>query len=106
MKYFLNQEAYDNAAPQDDEWDEDASKFEDEVDYQERIIRADTEASIQALLSFIAHADELGEDVYGALYAIVDPVICGPWDDRWKPTNILVNAATRWMAECNARKVS
>jgi len=98
---YVDQASYDGAAPPDDIYDTKYSAYLDEVEFHEEIILDDVEDSVQAFMAYLAHNDEMGEDIYAALRAIVeDALVEIAWDYK-KTTHFatILKDAVTWRAK-------
>ena len=104
---YVDQASYDGAAPPDDIYDTKYSAYLDEIEFHENIILDDVEDSVQAFMGYLAHNDEMGEDIYTALYAMVeDALVEIAWGYR-KTTNFatILKDAVTWRAKQRAHHI-
>ena len=71
------------------------------IEEYEKDIRTDIDRVAGAFMDYMEHAnrEEIPMDVADALWALVETGLAFKFEDRHKPINIVVNAATRWKAE-------
>lgn len=73
------------------------------IEEYEKDIRSDIDRLAGAFMDYMEHANRgevaLSEEIYDAIWALVGSGLAFRFEDRHKPINIVVNAATRWKAE-------
>ena len=96
----MNQFTYDNMDNPDYAEVEECLK-ETEIEEYEKEIRSDINRVAFAFMDYMEYVNREGisEDVADALWALVETGLAFKFEDRHKPINIVVNAATRWKAE-------
>ena len=71
------------------------------IEEYEKDIRSDIDRVVGAFMDYMEHInhDDVAVEVADALWALVETGLAFKFEDRHKPINIVVNAATRWKAE-------
>lgn len=97
----MDQYTYDNMDNPDYAEVEECLK-ETMIEEHEKDIRSDIDRAVGAFMDYMEHAnrDDIPEDVADALWALVESGLpYRRYEERNRPINIVVNAATRWKAE-------